>query len=59
MTRKHYKIIAEAIRNEINIVRVVDNLVIAFQNDNKNFDSDKFYEACGIKASDDDTRSNK
>lgn len=59
MTKKDYKVIAECIRNEADIVRVVDKLVIKFEADNKLFDRQKFYDACGIKADDDDTRSNK
>lgn len=59
MTKKDYQVIADCIRNEISVVKIVDNLVIAFERDNKRFDREIFYEACGIKADDDDTRSNK
>lgn len=50
MTKKDFKIIAEALRNVVggNYVEIVDSLVEYLSADNPRFDKDKFYNACGI-----------
>ena len=51
MTRKHYQMIADAIRQtngEILISKrvLVNKLITAFELDNERFDDEKFKEAC-------------
>lgn len=58
MTRKDYKLIAEAIYTAANTgaalsqenmrTRIVRNLVRALKDDNIRFDADKFTAACGV-----------
>lgn len=58
MTRKDYKLLAEAIKHVVNvfdrsqertaIIAVVDALGIVLKRDNPNFNSSTFIDACGL-----------
>lgn len=46
LTRKHFELVAEAIRTAQDKSEVVDNLCLAFKSDNFRFDKDRFIQAC-------------
>ena len=46
MTRKHFRLIAQALRNTRTKKQLIDELCIIFKKSNKLFDKDRFIDAC-------------
>tara|TARA_Y100000593_G_scaffold25734_1_gene51306 strand:+ start:488 stop:676 length:189 start_codon:yes stop_codon:yes gene_type:complete len=59
MTRKHYRLFAKIIKDNtiinnkmmlptLNKLNVINDLMVVFKQDNNNFNSNKFIEACSV-----------
>ena len=59
MTRKHYRLFAKIIKDNtiinnkmmlptLNKLNVINDLMVVFKQDNNNFNSSKFIEACSV-----------